>query len=144
MAHRGHAGWSGVILVEMGYVTLTSGVYAALQQRAIRIRSRVLGSLTVALGVPGLAQLLDWTAHRITSTAVAGRVTFSVCLFALISAVFHLHLMRKGMLLAGSGRSLVDDLHGIAKLILRAFLRPFAFAGAIPSPAEGLESDAAL
>lgn len=66
MTHTGLHGTLPVVLVEVGYVTLTAGVYAGLQQNALRIRSRLLGNLIVVLGVPGLAQVLDWFTHRLT------------------------------------------------------------------------------
>jgi hypothetical protein len=50
--------------VELAYVTLTSGLYAGLQQKALGIRSRWLGNSTIILGVPWLAQAFDWLAHR--------------------------------------------------------------------------------
>jgi hypothetical protein len=58
---------------EVGYVTLTAGVYAGLQQNALRIRSRLLGNLILVLGVPGLAQVLDWLTHHLTHTVATSR-----------------------------------------------------------------------
>jgi hypothetical protein len=145
MAHAGHTDRSAVILVEMAYVTLTSGIYAALQQRALGLRSRILGDFIVVAGIPCLGQLLDWIAHRATATAVPGRVTGTVCLFALVSAVFHLHVMRNGIFLTGCGRSLVDDFRRMIRLITGTISRPFALMGIrVSRSAEFLDSDAVL
>src|SRR5271165_39974 len=59
----GLSGGLSIVLVEMAYVTLTAGLYAGMQQRALSFRSRLLGNLTVVFGVPGLAQVLDWLTH---------------------------------------------------------------------------------
>ena len=124
-AHGGHANGRAVILVEVAYVMLTAGIYAALQQRALGLRSRSLGNLVVVFGVPALAQALDWVAHRMTGAAVPGRATLAVCAFAAISAFFHLHVMRNGVFLTGQGRSLVDDFRRIPRLIAGFVYRPF-------------------
>lgn len=145
MAHTGRAGSRAIVLVEMAYVTLTAGVYAALQQRALGLRSRSLGNLIVALGVPGLAQVLDWTAHRVTGAVAPNRATLAVCIFAAISALFHLHVMRNGVFLTGRGRSLADDFRRIPRLVAGFVSRPFGLLAArIARPTTALESDAAL
>lgn len=148
MAHGGvHSG--RVVLVEMAYVTLTAGVYAGMQQKALGLRSRVLGNLIVVVGVPGLAQVLDWTAHRVTGAAATDRATLAVCVFAAISALFHLYVMRNGVFLtgqaAGQGRSLVDDFRRMPQLVAGFVMRPVALLAGVSSRGErALESEAAL
>jgi hypothetical protein len=125
MARTGLRGGLPVVLVEMVYVTLTAGVYAGLQQRALGFRSRLLGNLTVVLAVPMLAQILDWLAHYAAGAAAPGKATFAVCVFATISALFHLHVMRRGAFLTGrAGRSLVDDFRRMPRLIAGFLLAP--------------------
>ncbi len=126
MARHGRGGMSAVVLVEMAYVTLTAGVYAGLQQRALQFRSRLLGNGVVVFGVPMLAQILDWTAHRAAGAPAPARATVAVCIFALISALFHLHVMRNGVFLAGHGHSLADDFRRIPRLIAEFVASPFA------------------
>lgn len=107
-----------VVLVEVVYVTLTAGLYAGLQQRALSFRSQLLGNLTVVFGVPALAQVLDWLAHRAAGAPAPGKATIAVCIFATVSALFHLHVMRRGVFLTGHrGRSLLDDFRRIPRLI---------------------------
>jgi hypothetical protein len=55
LARSGPRGRLSIVLVEIAYVALTAGIYAGLQQRALIIRSRLLGNITVALAVPLLA-----------------------------------------------------------------------------------------
>ena len=145
MAHASGSNRSAVVLVEVGYVTLTAGIYAALQQRALRIRSRILGDAIVVLGVPALAQLFDWLAHRAMGAAAPGRATVSVCIFAAISALFHLHLMSNGVFLTGHGRSLADDFRRIPRLLAGFVAKPVVLlANWGARSGSALESDAAL
>jgi len=125
---RGHSGSSlPVVLVEMAYVTLTAGLYAGLQQRALRLRNRTLGALLIVIGVPGLSQVLDWMAHWMAGAVAPQRAAVTVWAFTLLSALFHLYVMRRGAFLTGSGAgSLLQDLRRIPLLTLRFITRPFA------------------
>ena len=42
---------------EVAYVALTAGIYAGLQQQALRLRSHLWGNLAVVIGVPGLSSI---------------------------------------------------------------------------------------
>ncbi len=145
MARAGLRGGLPIVLVEMAYVTLTAGLYAGLQQRALGFRSRLLGNLTVVVGVPMLAQILDWLTHRAAGAAAPGRATLAVCVFATISALFHLHVMRRGAFLTGHGRSLVDDFRRMPRLIAGFVLAPAVLLSAVGARlARAAESEAAL
>ncbi len=136
-----------VVLVEIAYVTLTAGIYAGLQQQALNLRSRLLGNVTVAFGVPVLAQALDWAAHRLAGAASPSRATVAVCIFAIISALFHLHVMRNGVFLTGGqGHSLAGDFRRIPRLLAGFVAKPFILlANLLTRPAAApLESDAAI
>jgi hypothetical protein len=114
-----------VVLVEVVYVTLTAGLYAGLQQRALSFRSRPLGNLTVVIGVPALAQVLDWLVHRAVGAPAPAKATLAVCVFAAVSALFHLHVMRRGVFLTGHrGRSLLDDFRRLPRLIAGFVVTP--------------------
>jgi hypothetical protein len=133
MARTGVRGSIAVVVVEIVYVTLTAGVYAGMQQKALGLRARWLGNLIVVLGVPGLAQALDWLAHRLTGATATGRATLAVSLFAGLSALFHLHVMRNGVFLTGTGRSLVDDFRRMPRLIAGFVAKPIALLVALTS-----------
>ncbi|HKF46189.1 MAG TPA: hypothetical protein VKB38_02445 [Terracidiphilus sp.] len=133
-----------VVLVEVAYVTMTAGVYAGMQQRALGLRSRLLGDSIVVLWVPLTAQALDWLAHRVAGAAVTGKATLAVSVFATLSALFHLHVMRNGVFLTGGGRSLADDFRRIPRLLGSFALKPITlFSEWTPRPARALESDPA-
>ena len=146
MARTGLQSGLPVVLVEMVYVTLTAGLYAGLQQRALGFRSRLLGNLTVVLAVPMLAQVLDWLAHRAAGAAAPGRATLAVCVFATISALFHLHVMRRGAFLTNRcGRSLVDDFRHMPRLIAGFLLAPVVLLSAVGARlARILDAEAAM
>jgi len=144
MARTGLRGSLAVVAVEIAYVTLTAGIYAGIQQRALGIPSRLLGNFVVALGVPGAAQSLDWLAHRITGAAATGRATLAVSIFTVISGLFHLHVMRNGVFLTGQGRPLSDDFRRVPRLIAGFIIKPIALFSQISSrPAHAIESEAA-
>jgi len=116
MARSGPHGRLGVVAVEMAYVTLTAGLYAGMQQRALALRSRFLGNLIVVVGVPGLAQF------------------------------FHLHVMRRGVFLTGhTGRTLADDFRRMPRLVLDFVLRPYTlFSGFSARVVRAAESEGAV
>jgi hypothetical protein len=141
MARSGPHGRIGIVAVEMAYVTLTAGVYAGMQQRALGLRSRILGNFIIAVGVPGVAQYLDWLVHRAVGPAAPARAILAASIFTLLSALFHLHVMRSGVFLTGhAGQTLADDFRRIPRLVLGFVRLPYelisAFMSRIERPAE--------
>lgn len=127
MARSGAHGRLAMVAVEMAYVTLTAGLYAGMQQRALALRARFLGNLLIVVGVPGLAQFLDWQTHRAVGPAAPHRAILAASIFTLVSALFHLHVMRRGVFLTGhAGRTLADDFRRMPRLVLDFGLRPYA------------------
>lgn len=145
MARGGAHGRLAVVLVEVAYVTLTAGLFAGLQQSALDLRSRLLGNLVIVAGVPGLAQGVDWLVHRAAGAAAPPRATAAVCVFALVSALFHLHVMRRGAFLTGDrGKSLREDFRRMPRLAAGFVLKPLAVAPALAERIErALDSEAA-
>ena len=141
MARSGPHGRWAVIAVEMVYVTLTAGVYAGMQQRALGLRSRLLGNFIIVVGVPGLAQCLDWLTHRMVGAAAPHKAIVATSVFTLLSALFHLHVMRRGVFLTGqASRTLADDFRRMPRLVLAFVLLPYewlsGFTARILRPAE--------
>ncbi len=139
LARSGPHGRASIIAVEIAYVTLTAGIYAGMQQRALRLRSRLLGNCIVACGVPALAQGIDWFAHRAAGGAVPFGAMVAVSIFTGVSALFHLFVMRRGVFLTGQGRSLGDDFRRIPRLVAAFVVAPMGWIAA-----RGTESEAAL
>jgi hypothetical protein len=108
-----------LVTVEIAYVALTGGLWAGLQQRALALRSRVVGNLLIVLAVPALSQVSDWLAHHSVGPAAPPRALVAVCGFTLVSALFHLYVMRCGLFLTGAaGRTLADDFRRIPGLVV--------------------------
>lgn len=145
MAHHGQQGRLAVVLVEAAYVTLTAGLWAGLQQRALELQRRALGNLIVVVVVPSFAQGLDWATHALAGAAAPPRAMLAVCAFTLLSAFFHLYVMRQGVFLSGKGRSLTEDFRRMPRLVAAFVLRPLA---AVAAPMQRLvrmlEPDAML
>ena len=137
LARSGSHSRLGLVAVEMVYVILTAGIYAGMQQRALGLSPRWLGNLVIAVGIPGLAQLLDWLTHRAVGPAAPSKAILAVCLYTLISALFHLHVMRRGAFLTGrAGRTLGDDFRSMPRLILAFVLHPIALLSNLGSRLE--------
>ena len=145
LARSAPHGRLSIVLVEIAYVMLTAGLYAGMQQRALRLRSRLLGNVIVAFGVPALAQVLDWLSHRTVGAAVPPRAMLAVSVFAAVSALFHLFVMRRGVFLTGCGRSLFDDFRAIPRLVASFVIAPFAWVSSLAVRSQqAAESEAAL
>ena len=145
MARTGIRGSLAVVLVEVAYVTLTAGIYAGMQQKALGLRSRLLGNFLIVVGVPGLSLALDWLTHRVMGAPAPARATLAVCFFAALSALFHLHVMRNGAFLSGQGRSLFNDFRRMPRLIATFVLKPVAFMSAwLPRAGAAAGSEPAL
>jgi hypothetical protein len=146
MSHKSRHSRVSMVLVEMVYVTLASGVYAGMQQRALGLRSRWLGNLIVVLGVPGLAQFFDWFVHYASGAPAPARALLVLSILSTITALFHLHVMRNGAFLTGrAGRSFLDDFRRLPRLLAGFVFRPVVLFSALAARvARAAESEAAL
>ncbi len=121
-------GWHSelhAIAAEMCYVALTAGIYSALQQGALDIRPRWLSNLLIVVAVPVLSQTVEYTVHAIAGTPNLKTAIISILSFGLISAMFHLHIMRKGAMLVGSkGRPFSDDLKRMPSFVISFLAAP--------------------
>lgn len=144
LTHSSPRGSFAIVGIEMLYVSLTAGIYAGLQQRALDFRPRRLGNFTIVIGVPALSQLLDWLTHRAAHAGAPARAIMAACIFTFVSALFHLHVMRRGAFITGhAGRSLVDDFRRMPRLIVEFVVRPIAaLSGLASRAAQAAESKA--
>jgi hypothetical protein len=115
-------GWHSelhTIAAEMFYVALTAGIYSALQQRALNVQPRWLSNLIIVGAVPVLSQTVEYVMHAAAGTPNLKTATISVLSFGLLSALFHLHIMRKGAMLVGDeSRPFSDDLKRMPSLVV--------------------------
>jgi hypothetical protein len=107
------------IAAEMFYVVLTAGIYSAVQQRVLDVQPRWLSNLIVVAAIPVLSQSVEYIMHVAAGTPNLRTATISVLSFGLLSALFHLHVMRKGAMLVGSeSRPFSDDLKRMPSLVV--------------------------
>jgi hypothetical protein len=133
MAHSGLRSSLAVVLVEILYVSLTAGLYAGLQQQALSVRPRWAGDLAIVVLVPGLSQVVDWAVHRAVGAPVTHTALASVCVFTLLSALFHRHVMRQGTFLTGGrGHSLAEDFRRVPRLIASFVVWPVRLVRRLP------------
>lgn len=126
-----------VIGVEMLYVTVTAGLYAGLQQRALGMRRRWLGDVCIVLLVPGLSQVLDWLAHKAVGAPAPVPALTGAVVFTLISALFHRHAMRNGTFLTGdAGVSMREDFRRIPRLVVSFVMWPGVLLCSLPAGIE--------
>lgn len=121
-----HAG-----LVEAAHVSLTAGVYASLQQRSLGVRPRWLGNVLIVAGVPMGAQAVDYLLQKAAGTPHMQAASLGMVGWGLLSALFHLHLMRHGSMLVGEGAgTLRSDLRRMPRLVVLFVAAPvMALAG---------------
>ncbi len=131
MVRTGLRGSLAATLVEIAYVSLTASAYAGMQQKALTLRSKLPGNFLIVVGVPGLAQALDWFVHRAAGAPVTGRALIAVSIFTAVSALFHLHVMRNGVFLSGRGHSPVDDFRRLPALIAGFAMKPLVLFAAL-------------
>lgn len=112
------------VMVELPFRVLTTGVAGALVQSFRKSSPIWLANLIVSIMLPGFSHTVEFIAHYYTTpdvNLVTFRRTFAVSvLFSVISVLFNLNAMRKGVLLVGAGeatQSLGNDLKRIPRLI---------------------------
>jgi hypothetical protein len=129
--HHGHQAGVHAAVIEAVYVCLTAGFFSALQQGAMRAKPRWLASLIIILGVPVFAQTVDYFIQHAAGTPNMKATSVGMVFWGLLSAAFHLHLMRNGAMLVGEGeRSFSSDLRRIPRLVFTFVAAPVIVIGA--------------
>ena len=122
-------GWHSelyAIASEMLYVALTAGLYSAMQQGVLDIQPRWFSNFLIVLGVPASSQAVEYFVHTIAGTPNLKAATISILSFGLISATFHLHIMRRGAMLVGKkSRPFSEDLKRMPVLVGSFIAIPF-------------------
>ena len=104
--------------VEAVYVLLTSGIFSAWQQQALDVKPRSLSWTLVVLVVPLGSLAGDSALHLWLDDGNMRALGIGALIATLLSAMFHWHLMQNGAMLVGEqGRSLVDDMKRMPRLI---------------------------
>ncbi len=106
----------GAMATELGYRGIAAGFYGGLTQAASRADPRKAAAATAAIVV--LSHAVEFTVHRLRGTPnLRASIAASAC-FTVLSTLFNLHAMRRGVLLAGSGgSSLREDLCALPRTL---------------------------
>jgi hypothetical protein len=108
--HAGSDAALGAMLTEFAYRGLTAGFYGAFTQAFRTSEPRWLATASVLFGVPALSHSIEFTVHWLRGTPDLRTSMAASVLFTLLSTLFHLHAMRRGILIVGKGgRSLASD-----------------------------------
>lgn len=115
----------GAMSAEFGYRGITAGFYGAVTQSVARSHPRRAAAATV--GILLVSHTIEFGVHWMRHTPSLGRsIAASVC-FTILSTLFNLHAMRRGVLLTGSGSaSFLADLCALPRTLASfgAFLMP--------------------
>ena len=125
VTRHGHHSGLHAAAIEACYVAVTAGFYAALQQRSLSMEPRWLSGLAVVVGVPILAQAIDYLLQHAMGTPNMKAASVGMVCWGLLSAAFHLHLMRHGAMLVGDGsRTLSSDMKRMPRLVATFVAKP--------------------
>jgi hypothetical protein len=104
---------------ELVFRVITSGFYGALTEAFREAEPPWAAALAVAILLPFANHSLELVVHWIRGTHNLFASILASVIFTAISTLFNFHLMRRGALIVGSGRSsLISDLIRMPKLAL--------------------------
>jgi len=112
-------------VVEAAFVLLTCGFFSALQQQSLAIRSELLAWFTCVVMVPLTSLGCDAGLHFWLDGRQTRQLGLAALVFTVLSATFHWHMIRNGVLLVGEeSHSLTTDLKRIPMLTATYFAAP--------------------
>jgi hypothetical protein len=112
--------------VEAALFATLAGFYGALAQSFRHARPAWAATMTVMILLPAVNHTLEYALHNVNDTEkIAAGVAASISL-SILSAMFNLFAMRRGVLIVGDEKaSLIDDLRRMPRVV-------FDFVMAIP------------
>ena len=117
--HAGPDAAIGAMLAEFAYRGLTGGFYGSLTQAFRANEPRWLATVSVMFGVPAISHSIEFTVHWMRGTPNPRTSMAASVAFTLISTLFHLHAMRRGILIVGkNGRSLAADFASLPRTLM--------------------------
>jgi hypothetical protein len=108
----------GAMGVEAVLFATLAGFYGALVQAFRRARPVWAAAMTVTILIPAVNHMLEYAMHYANSTKrIAAALAASISL-SILSALFNLFVMRRGVLIVGDERApLIDDLRRMPRLV---------------------------
>jgi ABC-type amino acid transport system permease subunit len=101
----------GVLLTEFVFRTVTSGFYGSIMQAFRRAEPAWAAAVTTLLLLPVCNHTLEWLVHWFRGTPKLAQSIVASVTFTVLSTLFNLYIMRKGVLVVGQDSgSLWDDM----------------------------------
>jgi hypothetical protein len=120
--------------VEAAFVLLTCGFFSALQQQALAIKSEAMAWLVCVVVVPLTSLGCDGALHFWLDGRQTRQLGVAALVFTVLSATFHWHMIRNGVLLVGEdSESMGMDVRRIPKLTATYFAWPVMWVWRIGS-----------
>jgi hypothetical protein len=117
--HAGPEAAIGAMLAELAYRGLTGGFYGGLTQALRSVQPRWLATVSALVGLPVFSHTIEFTAHWLRGTPDLRTSLIASVSFTLLSTMFHLHAMRRGILIVGKGgRSLAADFASLPRILV--------------------------
>jgi hypothetical protein len=115
---HGLAAARGAMLAEFLYRAMTAGFYGAITQSCRKSAPRGPSVMLLVIALPLVQHTIEFGIHFARGTPAIRTSIVSSIVFTVVSTLFNLHAMRRGVLVAGSGgKSLLEDLKAIPKTI---------------------------
>lgn len=115
------AGWraaAGAFLAELMYRGITAGFYGALTQAFRRVEPAWTAGVTVMILLPLVSHSIEFAVHLLRGTPKLLHSMIVSCCFTVLSTLFNLYCMRKGVLVVGKDAgSVASDLRRMPVLI---------------------------
>jgi ABC-type amino acid transport system permease subunit len=115
------AGWRAAFAamsVELLYRGISAGFFGALTQAFRRAQPTGLAAVATLILVPLVSHSLEFTVHLARGTPKLIASMISSVVFTVLSTLFHLYAMRRGVLIVGSeGRSFAADFRAIPRIV---------------------------
>ena len=116
--HGGLPAASAALTTELSLRLLTSGFYGSLTQAFSGVEPRWAGTLAASIVLPLTSHTVELLVHWWRGTDQLLLSIGASVLFTVLSTAFHLHVMRRGLLIVGPGsHSLATDFRAMATLI---------------------------
>jgi len=112
-------------MVEAAFVLLTCGLFSALQQQSLHLRTEMLAWFSCVVVVPLTSLGCDAALHFWLDGGQTRQLGWAALAFTVLSATFHWHMIRNGALLVGEeSHPLATDLKRIPLLTATYFAGP--------------------
>ena len=117
---------AGAMAAEAVYRSMTAGFYGALTQAFRHVRPVWAASLSTMILLPLVSHSLEFAVHWLRGTQRLGASIAASACFTVVTTLFNLYAMRRGVLIVGEGgNSLRHDLRQLPLTILSFARSPF-------------------